>query len=163
MKQQKLSLNVREFRKLLRKFEREFNSQLRQTVDCCGVTVIQCHTLLEIEERGETNMKEIADYFRIDKSTISRTISILVTKGLVLRKENPENRRMMSLKLTKEGLELSNKINMVCDSFYMELMNTVPEGKIDMLFESLQIFVNILKRTGPSIDCKGADEISCFT
>lgn len=146
MMQQKSGPKVKNFRRLLRKLEREFNSQLREKVECCGVTVIQCHTLLEIEERVETSMRDIAEFFRIDKSTISRTIDILVKKGFVNREINQNNRRYMNLKLTAEGNKLCDSINTVCDRFYTDLMSVVSVGKFEQLFESFSLFIEMLKK-----------------
>jgi len=135
------------FRRILRKLEREFNSQLREKVECCGVSVIQCHTLLEIEDREICSMKEIAEYFRIDKSTISRTVDILVMKGYVSRIENDQNRRFMDLKLTEEGHKICMNINSICDRFYSDLLSHIPEKKMKGLFNSFTLFTEALRNT----------------
>ena len=144
--QQPLEISqVKVFRRLLRKLEREFNSQLREKVECCGVSVIQCHTLLEIEDRQNTSMKEISDFFRIDKSTISRTIDILVKKGYVSRVINDNNRRFMDIKLTEEGEKICKNINLICDKFYSDLLSLIPDKKLAQLFNSFSLFTEALK------------------
>ena len=139
--------NIKTLRRLLRKLEREFSSQLREKVECCGISVIQCHTLLEIEERGKTSMKEIADFFRIDKSTISRTIDILVKKGYVSRVINKDNRRYIDIELTEQGIKICKNINSICDIFYSDILSNIPDIKLDQLFTSFSLFTEALRST----------------
>ena len=120
---------------------------MREKVECCGISVIQCHTLLEIEDRKVSSMKEIGEYFRIDKSTISRTIDILVKKGYVSRVVNDTNRRYLDIELTEQGAEICGNINSICDKFYSDLLSHIPEKKISALLNSFALFTEALRNT----------------
>ena len=45
-----MQFDVRLFRNAIRTFEREMASQLEAESLCCGVTLSQCHTLIEIDQ-----------------------------------------------------------------------------------------------------------------
>jgi DNA-binding MarR family transcriptional regulator len=94
---------LRSFRAKLRILEREIGRCLEDQTDCCGVTVAQCHVLLELDGLGSVNLKAIADRLELDKSTLSRAVDSLVQLGLAARKEDPENRRQQIISLTKSG------------------------------------------------------------
>ena len=41
---------------------------------CCGVSLTQCHTIVEIAKAGSISLNELADILTLDKSTVSRTV-----------------------------------------------------------------------------------------
>jgi DNA-binding MarR family transcriptional regulator len=80
---------IEQFRQILRDFGREIN--LQNSASCCrGISVAQCHTLLEIEKHREISVTDLARNLSLDKSTVSRTVDGLVNirwwTGLFLRK-----------------------------------------------------------------------------
>ena len=63
-------IDIRAFRADLRVLEREVVLSLSSDTGCCGVSVAQCHLLLETEARGRTNVTELAAATVLDKSTL---------------------------------------------------------------------------------------------
>ena len=102
---------IRSFRKLLRLFERLTANQTRQYSCCQGVTLAQCHTILEIEDLGQATSVELSKRLGLDKSTLSRTIDGLVSIGLAERAAHPTDRRFNLLSLTTKGQEVADQIN----------------------------------------------------
>lgn len=117
---------IRSFRKTLRKFERLTNIH---TKSCCsGVTLAQCHVLLEIEEHGQATTGQLAEQLGLDKSTLSRTIDGLVNIGLVERLPHPSDRRFTPLTLTEQGKETGRAFNRDADDYYGRVLNNIPEA-----------------------------------
>ena len=126
--------SIRQFRKTLRQFERLLTTQLKDTCSCTGVTMAQCHALLEIEERGQAMTGELAESLGLDKSTVSRTIDGLVRLGLVERNADPADRRSMPLALTEQGRNVCAGINKVNDDYYQHVFNRIaPEQQGDVI------------------------------
>ncbi len=106
-----------EFRSEIRKLERSIFAQNK--VSCCdGVTLTQCHTLLEIDEHTSMNISELSDNLVLDKSTISRTVEGLVNIGLVDRDIPKENRRTALVQLSDQGKKTCKQINKSNNVFY---------------------------------------------
>jgi DNA-binding MarR family transcriptional regulator len=122
---------LRSFRSKLRVLEREIGRCLEEQTDCCGVTVAQCHVLLELDGLRSVNLKALADRLELDKSTLSRAIDSLVELGLVARKEDPENRRQQILSLSKAGERRVADIHRRCDAYYRQMLGRVPT--VDLL------------------------------
>ena len=117
---------IRKFRTHLRQFERELFFQ--NISSCCnGVTLPQCHALLEIENNEEITITELADKLTLEKSTVSRTIDNLVKKGFIMREIPPDNRRITKLTLSAEGVKTCNNINWHNDEFISEAMAALDE------------------------------------
>jgi putative acetyltransferase len=131
---------IREFRKLLRKFDR-INELLNMT--CCkSVTVAQCHVLLEIEELGNATTVKLSENLRLDRSTLSRTIDALVKKGLVNRIEDQEDRRYTILTLSDLGKETCSEINMENDLAFQKVFGSTNAEQFNEIVTNFKILTN---------------------
>jgi DNA-binding MarR family transcriptional regulator len=119
---------VKKFREILRKFKREILVQSSECC-CCGVTLSQCHALLEIESKDKESVTELANILGLDKSTISRTIEGLVNIGLIDRTIPAENRRMAMVKLTDAGKNVCNSINNNNDRYFQNVISVLTEDE----------------------------------
>ena len=137
---------IRIFRKDLRRIEREIVGQLKDETTCCGVSLAQCHALLEIGKQKETTISDLADTLRLDKSTLSRTIDGLVRIGLVDRVINPDDRRFMRIALSDQGISVYDSINQTCDAFYENVFQHIPDEKHDQVIEGLGLLVDAFIR-----------------
>ncbi len=136
--------DIRAFRNTLRRLERELDTQLQAGMQCCGVSLVQCHALLELEKQGETNLKALSGALQLDKSTVSRAVDTFVKNDLVSRETDPSNRRFVVLSLTPKGKEVCGKINRFCDDYYLELFRHIPGEKHEQVLESLALFTRAL-------------------
>lgn len=69
--------------------------------------------LLMLSAYDRINQDTIARHFMIDKGSITKTISKLEAKQLILRWENPENKREKLLALTETGQAMIDRMNQV--------------------------------------------------
>ena len=136
---------IREFRKDLRVLEREIELTLASQTGCCGVTVAQCHLLLEVELRGQSSVTELAAALELDKSTLSRTVDGLVQAGLLDRTTDPTSRRQQVIRLTEKGKATAASINEVCDRFYSLLLGSIPARKRLAAMESVALIGKAMK------------------
>ena len=109
------------FRRHLRALEREVVLQLEADTQCCGVTLSQCHALLELAEVA-ISLSGLAAALDLDPSTLSRTVDGLVRAGFVERAEDPADRRSLRLTLTEAGRAKVAYIDGVCNKYYGELL-----------------------------------------
>ncbi len=114
------------YRKILRRFERELFFQ--NVSSCCnGVSLPQCHALLEIENQDNITVTELSEKLTLEKSTVSRTVDNLVKKGYLQREIPEENRRTVKLQLTEEGEKTCENINWNNNHFISEVMHSLTE------------------------------------
>lgn len=113
---------IQQFRETLRVFDREMF--LQNNASCCnGISLAQCHTLLEVEKNSEISISDLAKKLSLDKSTVSRTVDGLVNINLVNRAIPKENRRLALIQLTGSGRELCSSINYSNDSYISEVFS----------------------------------------
>ncbi len=130
---------IRRFREVMRQMQRNLGLLSKSDAACCGITVAQCHALLEVGRSGEITLFNLASVLGLDTSTLSRTIEGMVRIGLVERKVNPRDRRYLSITLTERGEQVYVDINRTFDQFYADIFAVIPEDKHAQIFESLHL------------------------
>jgi MarR family 2-MHQ and catechol resistance regulon transcriptional repressor len=75
------------------------------------ITVSQCYGLSAIVEGGSLSVNDLAAELLLDKSTVSRLVNQLETKGLITKAPDPLDRRGVRLEATLEGRRLSGAVN----------------------------------------------------
>ena len=135
---------IQDFRHSLRFLEREFERQMKSETGCCGVTLAQCHLLLELDVLKKTSIKTIAGILELDKSTLSRTIDSLVTENLITRLTLTEDRRITEIALTNKGKKTVQKINKLCNVYYAKLFDEIPEKNHKTIINGIKIFAETM-------------------
>ncbi len=134
------------FRKSIRVIERAIERQFANGDCCCGITVPQCHMLMEIESQGELTIKQLSLALDLDKSTLSRTADELFKSGFIERSENPKDRRYTNLKLTETGYRITCEINSLWNKIYLDIFKYIPDYKHAGVVESFKLFADALRK-----------------
>ena len=140
---------IHHFRQIIRIFDRELFFQ--NNASCCnGISVAQCHTLLEIEKNSEISVSELANNLSLDKSTVSRTVEGLVNINLVDRVIPKENRRMAQINLTDSGKQVCSTINYSNDAYIKTVLKDFTREEREeflRLFEKLTRNMSEVRKT----------------
>lgn len=145
---------IRKFREGLRKLEREIGWQLKSDTECCGVTLAQCHIILEIGNTGEASVIDLAAVLGLDSSTLSRHINGMVNLGIVDRVLNPKDRRYVSITLTEQGRKVYESIENICNEKYAKIFDLIPPEKHEQVLECFNLLVGAIVETRKSMfDC----------
>jgi MarR family 2-MHQ and catechol resistance regulon transcriptional repressor len=83
----------------------------RDNICCYDVSVTQCYALEVLVERGALRGGELAGALKLDKSTTSRVVDALVRKGYVEKTADADDARAVSLRATRQGRALYERIN----------------------------------------------------
>jgi len=111
---------------------------------CCGITLTQCHAIVETGRKGKISVNELAELLNLDKSTISRTVEQLVNNDIIVREAYESDRRYVTLQLTNKGGELFADIEERMEAYFSEILELIPEEKQEQVIESLQLFSTAL-------------------
>jgi DNA-binding MarR family transcriptional regulator len=136
---------IEEFRAKLREIERTIWIQTKSEASCCGVTMAQCHAIMEIGQAAELNLKDLSARLGLDKSTLSRTVESLVQDGLADRTPDKEDRRATVIRLTEKGRVARDRINTTWNQICRDMFRNIPRGKHSQVVESISILAELLK------------------
>ena len=126
-----IDINGNDLREIVRILVRDLGLLEKGEASCCGVTLTQCHAIVEIGRSKQINLNSLAQLLNLDKSTISRTIDNLVNQSVVLREVHTENRSNIRISLTEKGNEIFREIEKSMEDYYNNIIYLVPADKKD--------------------------------
>ncbi|MCX6566132.1 MAG: MarR family winged helix-turn-helix transcriptional regulator [Candidatus Aminicenantes bacterium] len=144
---------IRHLRDRLRLLERETIRPFDNRNECCGLTLAQCHTLLEIGNRGEISLVDLAATFGLDTSTLSRTIQGLVRIGLVDRETSAKDRRYIVITLTAQGSRVFHNIENRFNNYFAAVLDRISSDRRDAVVEAVSVLAEAVRRYNESNGC----------
>ncbi len=149
--------DVRRHRKQAREFHRATGGFLGDSVCCGGVSVPQCHVLLELDESGSTNLVALAEALALDKSTVSRTVDSLVSRGLVDRAPDSEDRRYVALDLTDAGRATVATVNAIADANVRRIFSRIPASRRAEVIDCFALLLDAVRALDAEERCSGTE------
>jgi DNA-binding MarR family transcriptional regulator len=126
-------------RELVRILVRHLGILEKSDLSCCGVSLAQCHAIVEIGRKGKINLNDLADLMGVDKSTMSRTINNLVESGLAARDLDNDDRRYVVIQLTEDGRRFFENTETGMERYFQSVLERIPEDKRGQVLESLTL------------------------
>lgn len=146
MKQKKEA--YRQLREMVRKLEQLMGILDESEKSCCGITIGQCHALVEIGRSCGISLDGLSKIMGLDNSTLSRTVNTLVAGTYVKREINPKNRRSVSIQLTQTGKKLFMEIETTMNHYFENIYNEIPIEKREQVLESFDLVLTAIQKTG---------------
>lgn len=95
-----------------------------------GLTIPQWRLLAVLNEHAPLSQQDLVNRTLMDKVNVSRTVSSLITRGLVTKKSKDNDKRFQSLTLTKEGQSVVDEIIPVAKDLEHSLLGTFSKEEI---------------------------------
>lgn len=90
----------------------EFVKRYASGLNKVKVTLPQFFILNFLDEKGEAKMSELASIMQVTTAAMTGVVDRIVKYGYVKRVYDPEDRRIIKVRLTPKGKELVNKVNL---------------------------------------------------
>ncbi|MEA4942242.1 hypothetical protein SDC9_83139 [bioreactor metagenome] len=132
---------IKNLRESVRQMERKLGILEESEVSCHGISLAQCHALVEIGRAKSISLIELSELLNLDSSTMSRTVNNLVNNGMAGRELDSNDRRYVTIKLTENGLKKFMRIEDNMNLYFTNIFESIPCEKQEQVLESLQILV----------------------
>ncbi len=129
-------------REMVRVLVRHLGILEKSDTYCCGVSLAQCHAIVEIGRKGTINLNDLAEILGVDKSTMSRTINNLVESGLAARALDDSDRRYVVIQLTESGQKFYENTETGMERYFEGVLKQIPEDKRGQVLESLALLTD---------------------
>lgn len=103
-----------------------------------GLTIPKWRILSILNRLGESSMGLVADFCAIDRTTLTRTIDQLAEAGLVVRREDPQDRRQTLVSLTPAGASAYDTAVKAVIGFNEKALKGVGRKEMDALEDLLR-------------------------
>lgn len=111
-----------------------------------GVGATQGYTLLSIPQKGSLTMNDLSNAMGLASSTTTRIVDQLVHKGLVRRKTDSADRRVVRVELTTRGRELWRTLDKELQDFFKQALGEIPADERHSIIHALtQVTKSIAK------------------
>lgn len=87
-----------------------------------GLTMPEWRVLAHLAQSDAVSVREIHARVDMDKSKVSRAAARLEASGLIEKRENPGDRRLLDMRLTAKGRELIDRIVPIADAYQAEII-----------------------------------------
>ncbi|CRK80849.1 MarR family winged helix-turn-helix transcriptional regulator [Neobacillus massiliamazoniensis] len=117
--------------------QREGERILQDLTKSIGITPAQSEVIHILDLYEPMSLKELGSLLICESGSPSRLVSTLVQRGFVIRKENREDRRYVSLQLSPLGKEKAKEIKSVDEKMYEAMVPNFDSRKMSALYDAL--------------------------
>ncbi len=122
----------------LYKLLRSFESCDQQCLAQYGITASQGYALLAFPSGSDTSMNQLSRVMGLANSTMTRMVENLVTKELVQRWQDDQDRRVVRVKLTARGEELQRSLKEARRELQKRILEELQEGERPAILDALE-------------------------
>lgn len=117
------------------------------------LSVSEFKCLRSFRNEGILSVKELAKRMNLTSSRMTRIIDGLVEKGYVTRDFNPQDRRVIDVALTKEGTEITRKLNIDYVSIHEDILSHMQPSSRPAVIKALRELSEAMKAwIGPVLE-----------
>lgn len=116
-----------------------------------GLTLTQIRVLYVLRQDGGSPAGFLAERLRVTPPTLTRIVDRLARLGLVRRREDDEDRRLVRHYLTARGSETLAELERTGRAFLTEILRQLPREKLERLLcalEDLSQAAEAVEKTG---------------
>lgn len=106
-----------------------------------GVTASQGYTVLAMPESESVTMNALSEAMGLANSTMTRMVDQLVSKKLVYRSSDDEDRRVVRVGLTAQGQETRRNLEQVQQFFFGQVLAEIPQNEQPVILQILERIV----------------------
>jgi DNA-binding MarR family transcriptional regulator len=109
----------------------------------CGqpIPVSEAHAIGELDRDGPLPQQELARRLRLEKSTVSRLVGQLITRGWVQRGKRDGDARLVWLELTDAGRKAAGELAAARAAKFTRLLEAIPTDKHQVVIDTLTLLV----------------------
>lgn len=111
-----------------------------------GVTAAQGYTLLALADHSDVTMNELSEAMGLASSTMTRMVDHLVRKGLVGRRHDDEDRRVVRVWLTAEGKRVRCALESERQYLMERVLGEIEENERPTVLSALQKVAKLIRK-----------------
>ena len=131
---------------LLNQANQAVRSRLEQDLRPLGLTGIQYTVLSIVGSRDGISSAELSRRFFVTPQTMNEIVGALERRGLLVREESAQSRRILTARLTPEGVALLARADDVADTIEAEAFGSLSDEDFAELRRILAIQLKLVRQ-----------------
>jgi DNA-binding MarR family transcriptional regulator len=111
-----------------------------------GLSMSQVNALFHIHHSGGSGVTDLGEHLGITNAAVSQLLERLVQQGLILRDEDPADRRAKKLTLTEKGAQTLQEGIHARQGWLRDLAETLSPAEKEQVAAALQILIDNTRR-----------------
>lgn len=103
-----------------------------------GLTMAQAKVLFMLAQRPGATAGELAEELKVAPPTVTGMTDRLLKQGLIERREDPRDRRVVRLALSEEGTKLTSEVTERSKARLREVFSRMTDERLEQLAELLE-------------------------
>lgn len=133
-------ITIAQLTRLPRKFGKYYDRQFLPLLEKTGLSMRELHVLLFLANHpGQDTAREVAELRCLAKSQVSQAVEVLTGRGLLARRADGEDRRVIHLEITGQGAPLAREAQAIQCACGKRLLAGLTE-------EEQAVFLDLLER-----------------
>ena len=118
----------------------------REGICCHGQSVSQCYTLAALAAQGPATMGELAGRLFLEVSSMTRIVDHLVANKLAKRSEDPMDRRVCRVQITRQGRALASRIRGELIKEHELMLREIPAESREAVISAMSHLLSAFKQ-----------------
>ena len=135
---EKSEIDAQRLTQVLYRMARSRHTLFQGLLSRYGVTLHQFHLLLHMKASGKIRVTDLSDLMMVSKPTASRMVHTLYDKGLVNRKTDDQDRRLVFLTLTPKGERVVGEMQAKQVEVLASVLRKVPAGEMKVFLDTVE-------------------------
>jgi DNA-binding MarR family transcriptional regulator len=119
-----------------------------------GLSMPQIGALFRIFHRGNAAVSDIGEELGVTRAAASQMLERLVQQGLILRSEDPVDRRMKQLVLTSKGRQVLQESIRARQNWFEHLAGVLSASEKEQVMAALKLLIERANHLAPDISGK---------
>ncbi len=111
-----------------------------------GITMSMGFVLLNIQSQGGTPATKIAPLMGLEARSLTRLLKTMEEKGLIYREQDPSDKRLVRIQLTKEGKRKKDRSRETVLRFNEAIREAVDEDQLVVFFDVLRKISGVIEK-----------------
>lgn len=109
------------------------------------ISHVQYFAVSLLYRKGSMSMSELAHEMQVSKQQLTPLVCILMKQGLLVRKADDNDRRVVRIEITEQGRKMVKELFVEIKNDLLERLRTLPGRELDELEQMLKRIHEILK------------------
>ncbi len=133
---------------------------LRPDTTPCGqpLSVSEAHALRDLSRLDGCSQTDLGNVLHLEKSTVSRLVNQLKTRGWVECDRDPDDRRVVRVRLTGQGRRVAGQVAASRSAYFARIVEGIPPAERETVITAFETVVKALDARSESAEDASRDE-----
>lgn len=115
----------------------------------CGqpVAVAEAHAVLELSREPGISQNGLATRLRLEKSTVSRIVTLLERRGWIERRRDKIDTRIVHVHLTRDGRAAAANMSASRQAKFTKIFGAIPAAERNTVLKALNMLTEVIRET----------------